>query len=103
MEQGLTCNVGNCEAQLTDQALVTACRFVGALLLSAVHVLCLKCASNHRFAVQGPYTCPVCQQPLAASEVCKQLLYPSEEWNSVVLSGLSPTMVMEYAGKALSF
>ncbi|KAK3379891.1 hypothetical protein B0T24DRAFT_663978, partial [Lasiosphaeria ovina] len=93
MEQGLTCNVSTCGAQLTDQALVTACS----------HVLCLECASKHRFAGQGPYTCPVCQQPLTASEVCKQLLHPSEEWKSVVLSGLSPTIVMECAGKALSF
>ncbi|KAL2175580.1 uncharacterized protein P884DRAFT_310936 [Thermothelomyces heterothallicus CBS 202.75] len=48
-------------------------------------------------------TCPVCTQSLNASEICKQLLQPSEEWKSVALSGLSPTVVMECAGRALGF
>ncbi|AEO55193.1 hypothetical protein MYCTH_2050486 [Thermothelomyces thermophilus ATCC 42464] len=48
-------------------------------------------------------TCPVCTQSLNASEVCEQLLQPSEEWKSVALSGLSPTVVMECAGRALGF
>ena len=35
--------------------------------------------------------------------MCEQLLLPTEEWKSVALSGLSPTVVMECAGRALSF
>lgn len=34
MEQDLACNVNKCGAQLTGQALVTACRSVGSLILS---------------------------------------------------------------------
>lgn len=67
------------------------------------HAICLQCANSHGFAGQAPYTCPACRQPLSGSEVCEQLLHPSEEWKSVALSGLSPTVVMECAGRALSF
>ncbi|KAH6856501.1 hypothetical protein B0I37DRAFT_367600 [Chaetomium sp. MPI-CAGE-AT-0009] len=93
MEQNLNCNVQECGAQLTGQAVVTVCS----------HVICPRCANNHGFAGQAPYTCPICSQPLSASEVCEQLLQPSEEWKSVALSGLGPTVVMECAGRALSF
>ncbi|KAK3904078.1 hypothetical protein C8A05DRAFT_14030 [Staphylotrichum tortipilum] len=93
MEQNLNCNVQACSAHLTAQAVVTACS----------HAVCLPCANHHGFAGQGPYTCPVCRQPLTSSDVCEQLLHPSEEWKSVALSGLSPTVVMECAGRALSF
>lgn len=67
------------------------------------HVICLRCANSHGFSDKAPYTCPICNQPLNASEVCEQLLQPSEEWKSVALSGLGPTVVMECAGRALSF
>ncbi|KAK0629953.1 hypothetical protein B0T17DRAFT_205101 [Bombardia bombarda] len=93
MEHNLSCNISKCGAQLTDQAVVTACS----------HALCLDCANRHDFAGEGPYTCPVCQQPLSSSEIFRQPLQPSEEWKSVVLCGLSPTAVMECAGRALSF
>ncbi|KAK0714952.1 hypothetical protein B0H67DRAFT_600724 [Lasiosphaeris hirsuta] len=91
MEQNLNCNVSKC----------------GALSLIAdfydSHALCLGCARNHGFTGQGPYTCPMCQQPLRGSEFFEQPLQPSEEWKSIALSGLSPMIVMECAGKALSF
>ncbi|KAH6631915.1 hypothetical protein F5144DRAFT_235521 [Chaetomium tenue] len=93
MEQSLSCNVQECGAQLTGQAVVTVCS----------HVICPQCASNHGFSGKAPYTCPICNQPLNASEVCEQLLQPSEEWKSIALSGLGPTVVMECAGRALSF
>jgi E3 ubiquitin-protein ligase CCNP1IP1 len=116
MEQNLICNVQECAAQLTTQAVVTVCRYVpppvcwlhGNPLLKITnpfrsHAICLRCANNHGFAGQAPYNCPVCRQPLSAPEVCEQLLNPPEEWKSVALSGLSPTVVMECAGRALSF
>ncbi|KAL2127680.1 hypothetical protein VTI74DRAFT_10318 [Chaetomium olivicolor] len=93
MEQNLNCNVQECGTQLTGQAVVTVCS----------HAICLRCANNHGFAGPAPYTCPVCRQPLNTSEVCEQLLHPSEDWKSVALCGLSPTVVMECAGRALSF
>ncbi|KAK4238179.1 hypothetical protein C8A03DRAFT_15339 [Achaetomium macrosporum] len=93
MEQNLNCNVQECGVQLTEQAVVTVCS----------HAICLECAKSNGFAAQAPYTCPVCRQPLSASDVCEQLLHPSEEWKSVALSGLGPTVVMECAGRALSF
>ncbi|KAL2016154.1 hypothetical protein VTK56DRAFT_4122 [Thermocarpiscus australiensis] len=93
MEQNLNCNVQDCGSQISGRAVVTVCS----------HAICLRCANSHGFAGQAPYTCPVCRQPLNPSEVCEQLLHPSEEWKSVALSGLSPTVVMECAGRALSF
>ncbi|KAK3306954.1 uncharacterized protein B0T15DRAFT_553131 [Chaetomium strumarium] len=93
MEPNLNCNVQECGAQLTGQAVVTVCS----------HAICLQCAKGNGFGDQPPYTCPVCRQPLSAAEVCEQQLYPSEEWKSVALCGLGPTVVMECAGRALSF
>ncbi|KAL2258166.1 hypothetical protein VTK26DRAFT_8639 [Humicola hyalothermophila] len=93
MEQRLNCNVQECGSQLSERAVVTVCS----------HAICVQCANNHGFTEQAPYTCPVCGQALNASEVCEQLLHPPEEWKSVTLSGLSPTVVMECAGRALSF
>ncbi|KAK3688453.1 hypothetical protein B0T22DRAFT_535637 [Podospora appendiculata] len=74
-------------------------------LVKPYHAICLDCASHHGLngPGSGPYTCPVCRQPLSDPEVCKQFLRPSEEWKSVALCGLSPTAVMECAGRALSF
>ncbi|KAH6635234.1 hypothetical protein B0J18DRAFT_41408 [Chaetomium sp. MPI-SDFR-AT-0129] len=93
MEQHLNCNVQECNSQLMNQAVVTVCS----------HVICSRCANNHGLAGSAPFTCPVCRQSLGVSEVCEQVLQPSEEWKSVALSGLSPTIVMECAGRALGF
>ncbi|KAK0645612.1 hypothetical protein B0T16DRAFT_329143 [Cercophora newfieldiana] len=78
MEQNLNCNVKKCSTELAEQAV-------------------------YGFAGPGPYTCPVCRQPLADTELLRQNLRPSEEWKSVALAGLSPTVVMECAGRALTF
>ncbi|KAK4126077.1 hypothetical protein N657DRAFT_654535 [Parathielavia appendiculata] len=51
----------------------------------------------------GQAVVTVCRGPLNASEICEQVLDPSEEWKSIALSGLSPTVVMECAGRALTF
>lgn len=67
------------------------------------HAICLRCADSHGLAGQPPHTCPVCRQPLGASDVCEQFLRPAEAWKFIALSGLSPTVVMECAGRALSF
>ncbi|KAK0627693.1 hypothetical protein B0T14DRAFT_535420 [Immersiella caudata] len=93
MEQNLSCNVKNCSTELVYQTVVTACS----------HSLCLGCSEQHGFAGQGPYTCPVCRQPLEDTEFLRQTLRPTEEWKSVALAGLSPTHVMECAGRALTF
>ncbi|KAK3363819.1 hypothetical protein B0T25DRAFT_492749 [Lasiosphaeria hispida] len=83
MEQNLNCNVSKCGSQLTDHAQ----HFYGFSItdLYDSHALCLGCARNHGFTGQGPYACPVCQQPLTGSEIFNQLLQPSEEWKSVAL------------------
>ncbi|KAK0743739.1 hypothetical protein B0T18DRAFT_329025, partial [Schizothecium vesticola] len=67
------------------------------------HALRLNCASRHGFAGSGPYTYPVCRQPLIGGEIYKQVLQPSDEWISVALCGLNPIFIMECAGRAVSF
>ncbi|KAK1836629.1 hypothetical protein QBC39DRAFT_296795 [Podospora conica] len=84
MEANLNCNVKQCGVQLSNQAVVTAC-------------------SRHGFTGSGPYTCPVCRQPLIGGEIYKQVLQPSDEWKSVALCGLNPIVIMECAGRAVSF
>jgi E3 ubiquitin-protein ligase CCNP1IP1 len=113
MEASLNCNVKQCGVQLSNQAVVTACRSVldvsnmgsvGILKVAPLsHALCLDCASRHGFTGSGPYTCPVCRQPLIGGEIYKQVLQPSDEWKSVALCGLNPIVIMECAGRAVSF
>ncbi|KAL2267724.1 hypothetical protein VTJ83DRAFT_5001 [Remersonia thermophila] len=92
-EQRLSCNVLECSTQLVDRAFATICS----------HAICLRCAGSSGLTGQGPYACPVCRQPLHATEFVQQLLHPTEEWKTVALAGLSPTAVMECAGRALAF
>ena len=49
-------------------------------------------------------TCPACSSQLAnPDEAVVTNLNPSEEYKTSVLSGLSPNVIMECAGRALSF
>ncbi|KAF7560253.1 hypothetical protein G7046_g3918 [Stylonectria norvegica] len=71
------------------------------------HIFCLECA--HRLGVTGQETercstCPACNSQLTnPDDAVIANLNPSEDYKTSVLSGLSPNIIMECAGRALSF
>lgn len=116
MEHSLSCNNLKCRSPLGQRALVTTCRFVTlpiktlCMLTGDVfnsHIFCLECA--HQLGItrgeQGKRpSCPACKSELPTPEdAIITNLNPSEEYKTSILSGLSPNIVMECAGRALSF
>ncbi|KAK0388738.1 hypothetical protein NLU13_4981 [Sarocladium strictum] len=97
MDHTLTCNTLSCRRELTDRALVTTCS----------HIFCVECAQKINLANQDNQTrssCPACGSHLADPDgAVVTILNPSEEYKTSVLSGLSPSIIMECAGRALSF
>ncbi|PTB71013.1 hypothetical protein BBK36DRAFT_1176318 [Trichoderma citrinoviride] len=97
MENTLTCNNLKCRKELTDRALVTTCS----------HIFCIECVQRLGLIGQDNQrrnTCPVCNAQLAkAEDIAFNNLNPTEEFKTCVLSGLSPNIVMECAGRAISF
>ncbi|UNI20383.1 RING-type E3 ubiquitin transferase [Purpureocillium takamizusanense] len=97
MEHALTCNNLKCRKELGDRALVTTCS----------HIFCLDCVHVLGIAKQdGPRgtACPACNAHLSKpDDAVITNLNPSEDYKTSVLSGLSPHIVMECAGRALSF
>ncbi|EXM27420.1 hypothetical protein RAB80_013452 [Fusarium oxysporum f. sp. vasinfectum] len=97
MEHALTCNNLKCRRELSERALVTTCS----------HIFCMECAQ--RFGVNGQEadrrnTCPACHSQLTnPDDAVITNLNPSEDYKTSVLSGLSPNVIMECAGRALSF
>lgn len=71
------------------------------------HVFCLQCA--HQSGVTGQHpgkrpNCPACKSELPnPDDAVITNLNPSEDYKTSVLSGLSPNIIMECAGRALSF
>ncbi|KAM0499778.1 hypothetical protein ACHAP8_005386 [Fusarium lateritium] len=97
MEHALTCNNLKCRRELSDRALVTTCS----------HIFCVECAQ--RLGITGQdaerrNTCPACESQLTKpDDAVITNLNPSEDYKTSVLSGLSPNVIMECAGRALSF
>ncbi|KAM0445844.1 hypothetical protein ACHAPV_006715 [Trichoderma viride] len=82
MENTLLCNGPKCRKELADRALVTTCS-----------------QGDQRCTV-----CPVCNVQLPKEEdVAFISMNPTEEFKTCVLSGLSPNVIMECAGRAISF
>ncbi|ESZ95401.1 hypothetical protein SBOR_4257 [Sclerotinia borealis F-4128] len=72
----LRCNALKCRKELNDHAVATTCRA----------------------------TCPACDMHLPnPDDVVVTNLNPSEDYKTSVLSGLNPSVIMECAGRALSF
>ncbi|KAK3182077.1 hypothetical protein K4F52_006642 [Lecanicillium sp. MT-2017a] len=97
MDHSLTCNNLKCRAELSDRALVTTCS----------HIFCLECA-NRQFLLQcdahNRASCPACGTELSSAEdAAVTNLRPTEAYKTSILSGLSPSTIMECAGRALSF
>ncbi|RGP66402.1 e3 ubiquitin- ligase ccnb1ip1 [Fusarium longipes] len=97
MEHALTCNNLKCRRELSDRALVTTCS----------HIFCVEC--SQRLGITGQEaerrnTCPACESQLTKpDDAVITNLNPSEDYKTSVLSGLSPNVIMECAGRALSF
>lgn len=97
MEHTLTCNNLKCRSELTDHALVTTCS----------HIFCVNCADSLGVTDQTANrrtSCPACKSQLSnPDDAVITNLKPSEEYKTSVLSGLSPNVIMECAGRALGF
>ncbi|KAK1766767.1 hypothetical protein QBC33DRAFT_540151 [Phialemonium atrogriseum] len=97
MEQHLRCNNLRCRKELCERALVTTCS----------HIYCLDCAKGCGLTsqdLQPSRTCPACRSQLPnPDDVVISNLHPTEDYKTSVLSGLSPNIIMECSGKALSF
>jgi len=70
------------------------------------HIFCVPCSES--LGLSNPdsntRTCPACATNLAnPDDAVVTQLNPSEDYKTSVLSGLSPSVIMECAGRGLSF
>ncbi|KAL6703246.1 hypothetical protein ACN47E_010034 [Coniothyrium glycines] len=96
MEFILRCNDLKCRAQLGENAVVTTCS----------HVFCTRCAESTGLSSSASACrlCPACGATLHnPDDVVMAGLNPSEDYKTSVLSGLSPTIIMECASRGLAF
>ncbi|KAG8417856.1 hypothetical protein J3458_005312 [Metarhizium acridum] len=98
MDYSLLCNNLKCRRELRDRALVTTCS----------HAFCLDCVQHLRLvcdiAAKQTFVCPACHSTLFRDrETGIANLLPSEDHKAIVLSGLSPGIVLECAERALNF
>ncbi|KAM3556546.1 hypothetical protein ARSEF4850_005480 [Beauveria asiatica] len=76
-------------------------------LTTCSHIFCLEC--TNRFCLSGQdrqnrVPCPACDTQLSSpDDAVISNLKPSEAYKTSILSGLSPSIIMECAGRALSF
>ncbi|KAF2131486.1 hypothetical protein P153DRAFT_286395 [Dothidotthia symphoricarpi CBS 119687] len=76
------------------------------LLTSPSHVFCTNCAdvTGLSRSSNAHRTCPACNASLQNNDdVVVADLMPSEDYKTSVLSGLSPTIIMECASRGLAF
>ncbi|EGP84521.1 uncharacterized protein MYCGRDRAFT_62778, partial [Zymoseptoria tritici IPO323] len=96
MDATLHCNAIKCRAECLDQAVVTTCS----------HIFCLRCADDLGLTnpKDGHRICPACsaQLELLDDAVCTSL-NPSEDYKTSILSGLSPTIIMDCVSRGLGF
>ncbi|CAG8979840.1 hypothetical protein HYALB_00002612 [Hymenoscyphus albidus] len=97
MDFTLRCNILKCRKELSGHAVVTTCS----------HVFCIECSNACQLngARDGEFsTCPACDGQLRnPDDVVVTNLNPTEDYKTSVLSGLSPSIIMECAGRALSW
>ncbi|KAI6034071.1 hypothetical protein PISMIDRAFT_87121 [Pisolithus microcarpus 441] len=88
MDTDLRCNHLNCRKPLIDKAVVVSMPIV-------------ECA-NELF--NASRLCPACESSLSEPDdvvVCS--LHPTDDYKTSVLSGLSPSIIMEICSRSLSF
>ncbi|KAL8820830.1 MAG: hypothetical protein Q9223_001022 [Gallowayella weberi] len=96
MDFALKCNDLKCRAQLTEQAVVTTCS----------HIFCSPCSHNLGLdaAPTANRVCPACETSLPnLDDAVSTQLNPTEDYKTSVLSGLSPSTIVECAGRGLAF
>ncbi|KAK8168880.1 hypothetical protein BKA80DRAFT_66162 [Phyllosticta citrichinensis] len=96
MDFNLRCNSLKCRTQLTERAVVTTCS----------HIFCLACSNELGLSRPDGQVriCPACDTQLPnPDDAVETRLDPSEDYKTSVLSGLSPTLIMECAGRGLAF
>ncbi|CAD6571333.1 MAG: hypothetical protein ASARMPREDX12_004322 [Alectoria sarmentosa] len=96
MDFTLRCNTLNCRVQLAEQAVVTTCS----------HVFCNACSDELGLTAPagGNRVCPACRTLLSQpDDAVSTSLHPTEDYKTSVLSGLSPSTIMECAGRGLAF
>ncbi|KAI6854738.1 hypothetical protein KC343_g7491 [Hortaea werneckii] len=95
MDFSLRCNSLKCRTPLSDRAVVTTCS----------HIFCEPCSETLGLAnPNGARTCPACETHLAnPDDAVVTQLNPTEDYKTSVLSGLSPSIIMECAGRGLAF
>jgi E3 ubiquitin-protein ligase CCNP1IP1 len=116
MEHTLRCNHLNCRKELDDHAVVTTCRYYHLespaypstwLIIVPSHVFCVDCSNRSQLSGQrdGQHpACPACSMHLTnPDDIVLTNLNPTEDYKTSVLSGLSPKVIIECAGRALSF
>ena len=96
MDFSLRCNSLKCRVQLTDYAVVTTCS----------HIYCVPCSEALGLGRSDGSVrlCPACETQLPnPDDVVRANLNPTEDYKTSVLSGFSPTVIMECAGRGLAF
>lgn len=97
---------GRCHnMQVRHKNLLAQFIFIDRCLLS--HIFCLDCANRLQLSNPPPGQrpiCPACEVHLNnPDDAVITNLNPTEDYKTSVLSGLSPNIIMECAGRALSF
>jgi hypothetical protein len=113
MDAPLRCNSLKCRQRLSDRAVVTTCRLVTRRLREAgrltnlhSHIFCIPCSNalGLSSSADGVRVCPACDAQLAnPDDAVATQLNPTEDYKTSVLSGLSPTIIMECCSRGLSF
>lgn len=96
MDTSLHCNDLSCRSLCPDRAVVTTCS----------HFFCLPCADRLGLSApkDGRRQCPACASNLDnLDDAVVTSLNPTEDYKTSILSGFSPTVIMECAGRGLSF
>lgn len=97
MDYSLRCNWLKCRTPLTERAVVTTCS----------HIFCVPCSQSlDGLAKENPADriCPACKAQLVnPDDAVLTQLDPTEDYKTSVLSGLNPNIIMECAGRGLSF
>ncbi|KAJ6627549.1 hypothetical protein B0H10DRAFT_1779440 [Mycena sp. CBHHK59/15] len=90
MDTDLKCNRLTCRRPLTDKAVV-----------AHIYFAALECANELFNAAR---LCPACETSLSEPDdvvVCS--LHPSNDYKTSVLSGLTPSIILEICSRAISF
>ncbi|KIK08511.1 hypothetical protein K443DRAFT_561411 [Laccaria amethystina LaAM-08-1] len=91
MDTDLKCNRLTCRRPLSNKAVVTTCS----------HIFCIECA-NELF--NASRLCPACETTLAEpDDVVLCSLQPTNDYKTSVLSGLTPSTILEICSRAISF